>query len=230
MLLLASEFRLLHFIFQPTQNLRVPPSLCLPNFPLISEMLRKFLRNPLGRPKLIDNPFSSRINMPDIINKYVLLRLAVSVLGQKGCHAWWDCNFMSEAGIESLDYNFPRSPLAAGFAATSLAAKRLHDDRIGRTGVTHLFRLEPDLEILIQRAAASKDGRLLNSAPLDAESMKAELADLAKGEIDSPEGPVQVGVLEHAATERGVTELARHYHAAFRLGHRIFPYFAAKRA
>lgn len=172
----------------------------------------------------------SQIKMTDIIDKYVFLRLAVGVLGQKGHRSWWDCNFMSEAGLESLDYNFPRSPLAAGFAATSLAAKRLHDDRIGRTGVTHLFRLDPELEILIQRAASSDGGRVLKSIAFDTESLKAELATLAKGEIDSPEGPVQVGVLEHAGTERGFTELARHYHAAFRLGHRIFPYFAAKRA
>lgn len=168
--------------------------------------------------------------MTDIIDKYVRLRLVVGVLGQKGNRTWWDCNFMSEAGLESLDYNFPRSPLAAGFAATSLAAKRLHDDRIGRTGVTHLFRLDPDLEILIQRASSRDAGRLLKSFSLDKESLKAELATLAREEIDSPEGPVQVGVLEDAATERGITELARHYHAAFRLGHRIFPYFAAKRS
>jgi hypothetical protein len=168
--------------------------------------------------------------MTDIIDKYVLLRLAVGVLGQKGSHSWWDCNFMGDAGIESLDYNFPRSPLAAGFAATSLAAKRLHDDRIGRTGVTHLFRLDADLEMLIQRRAASDGGRVLKSVSLDADFLKAELAKLAKEEIDSPEGPVQVGVIEQAATDRGITELARHYHAAFRLDHRIFPYFAAKRA
>lgn len=167
--------------------------------------------------------------MTDIIDKYVRLRLVVGVLGQKGNRSWWDSNFMSEAGLESLDYNFPRSPLAAGFAATSLAAKRLHDDRIGRTGVTHLFRLDPDLEILIQRASSRDAGRLLKSFSFDKESLKAELATLAREEIDSPEGPVQVGVLEDAATERGITELARHYHAAFRLGHRIFPYFAAKR-
>lgn len=168
--------------------------------------------------------------MIGIIDKYVLLRVVVGLLGQKGHGSWWDCNFMSEAGLESLDYNFPRSPLVAGFAATSLAAKRLHDDRIGRTSVTHLFRLDPDLEILIQRAASSDGGRVLKSIAFDTESLKAALATLAREEIDSPEGPVQVGVLEDAATERGVTELARHYHAAFRLGHRIFPYFSAKRA
>jgi hypothetical protein len=53
---------------------------------------------------------------------------------------------------------------------------------------------------------------------------------LAGEEIDSPEGPVQVGTLDHASTERGIAELARHYHAGFRLGLRIYPYFASRRA
>lgn len=164
------------------------------------------------------------------INQLVFLRFAVGLLGQKSQKGWWDCNFLTDAGLDSLEYNFSRSPLSAGYSATCMAAKRLHDDRIGRTGVTHLFRLEPDLEILVQRAASGQEAYALKSLPLDPENLKTKLAQLAQGEIDSPEGPVQIGILEHAATERGVTELARHYHAAFRLGHRIFPYFAAKRA
>ncbi len=170
-------------------------------------------------------------DMPnDPISHLVFLRFAVGLLGQKGHGRWWDCDFLSEAGLDSLDYNFSRAPLAAGYTATCMAAKRLHDDRIGRTGVTHLFRLDPDLEMLVQRAATSNDAGNLHSFPFDAELLKSELAVLAEEEIDSPEGPVQVGILEHAGTQRGVMELARHYHAAFRLGYRIFPYFAAKRA
>jgi hypothetical protein len=166
----------------------------------------------------------------DPINQLVFLRFAIGLIGQKSQKGWWDCDFLTEAGLDSLEYNFSRSPLSAGYSATCMAAKRLHDDRIGRTGVTHLFRLDPDLEILVQRAATSDGGHTLQALPLDAEQLKVRLAILAQGEIDSPEGPVQIGTLEHAGTERGITELARHYHAAFRLGHRIFPYFAAKRS
>ena len=166
----------------------------------------------------------------DPLNQLVFLRYSVGLLGQRSGNSWWDSNFLTDAGLDSLDYNFSRSPLSAGYSATCMAAKRLHDDRIGRTGVTHLFRLDPDLEILVQRAASSEEGRALKSLPRDPEKLKTTLAELAQGEIDSPEGPVQIGTLEHAGTERGITELARHYHAAFRLGHRIFPYFAAKRS
>ncbi len=167
--------------------------------------------------------------MSDIINKLLTLRLNVAFLGQRFANKWWDSDFLSEPGLESLDYNFSRASLVAAFTATCMAAKRLHDDRIGRTGVTHLFRLEPDLEILVQRAGTAEGGSTLKSRPLDVDRMMADLTSLAGEEIDSPEGPVQIGTLEHASTERGIVELARHYHAAFRLKHRIFPYFAAKR-
>lgn len=167
--------------------------------------------------------------MSNIIDKLLILRLAVAYLGQRTADKWWDSDLLSEAGLESLDYNFSRAPLVAAFTATCMAAKRLHDDRIGRTGVTHLFRLDPDLEILVQRAGTAEAGFALKSHPLDVDRMIAELTALAGEEIDSPEGPVQIGTLEHASTEWGIAELARHYHAAFRMKHRIFPYFAAKR-
>lgn len=168
--------------------------------------------------------------MNDTIHHLILLRLSVAVLGQRDHSGWWDCQFLSEAGLESLDYNFPKAPLAAGFTSTCLAAKLLHDDRIGRTGVTHLFRLDSDLEMLVQRTATQDSGKMLREMPLNRESGMAELARLAGEEIDSPAGPVQVGTLEHASTERGIAEMARHYHAGFRLGLRIFPYFASRRA
>jgi hypothetical protein len=82
--------------------------------------------------------------------------------------------------------------------------------------------------MLIQHTAAKEAGKVLRELPIDRESNMAALARLAGGEIDSPEGPVQVGTLDHASTERGVAELARHYHAGFRTGLRIFPYFASR--
>lgn len=168
--------------------------------------------------------------MTDIIHPLILLRFSVAVLGQRDHSGWWNCQFLNTAGLESLDYNFPKAPLAAGFTATCLAAKGLHDERIGRTGVTHLFRLEPELEMLVQRAASQDAGKILRELPIDQESRMADLARLAGEEIDSPEGPVQVGLLHDTATPRGIAEMARHYHAGFRLGLRIYPYFASRRA
>lgn len=158
------------------------------------------------------------------------MRLLVGILGQRSRHRWWDCDFLSSSGLEALNYNFPRAPLRAAFTATCLAAKRLHDERIGRTGVTHLFRLDPDLEILVQRAAPEALQCAQEVCGQEGASLLAELAELAGEEIDSPEGPVQVGVLKDAYGPGGLSQLAKHYHAGFRLNLRIFPYFAAKRA
>lgn len=167
--------------------------------------------------------------MNDPVHALVRLRLAVAVLGEERHAGWWRSHFLSEAGLESLEFNFPRSPLTAGFTATCLAAKVLHDERIGRTGVTHLFRFDPDLEILVQRTAIRDGGAILKGLSLDRTSAMEELARLGGDEIDSPEGPVQVGLLDEAATGRGLAEMARHYHAGFRLGLRVFPYFATRR-
>ncbi len=71
--------------------------------------------------------------MTDTQLRLVTLRFIVAVLGERSHFGWWPCSFLNEAGLESLDYNFPRTPLVAGFTATCLAAKGLHEDRIGRT-------------------------------------------------------------------------------------------------
>ena len=166
--------------------------------------------------------------MNDLIPIYLRLRIAVGVLGQRNQRNWWDCTFLTDAGQESLDYNFPRAPLAAGFTATCLAAKRLHDERIGRTGVYHLFRLPPEAEIPLQNAAIKDSGAALLGIARDPAACLAELVSLGKDEIDCPEGPVQIGLLEKAISLTGIAELARHYHAAFRNQLRIYPYFASR--
>ena len=167
--------------------------------------------------------------MTESTRNCAILRLAVGLLGQRAGHRWWDCDFLSPAGLDSLEYNFARSPFTAAFSATCMAAKRLHDDRIGRTGVTHLFRFQPDLEIMVQKAASSEGNDFPKLQQMDLSALLAELARIGEHEIDSPEGPIQVGFLEQASTGAGVAQLARHYHAAFRQGLRIFPYFASKR-
>jgi len=167
--------------------------------------------------------------MSDPTRNYAILRLAVGLLGQRSLHKWWDCAFLTPAGLDSLEYNFARAPFTAAFSATCMAAKRLHDDRIGRTGVAHLFRFQPDLEIMVQKAASVEGNDFLKLQQMDQTQLLAELARMGEHEIDSPEGPVQVGFLEQASSTVGVAQLARHYHAAFRQGLRIFPYFASKR-
>lgn len=153
------------------------------------------------------------------------LRLAVGFLGSKAVRGWWDCDFLSSAGLGASGYNFPRNPAAASYQATNLAAKLHHDDAIGRNQSWHLFRLPTQLEILLHQQIIS------SSTPLDvgllheAKAM-AFLAQLADGEIDPPDGPVQIGRPDECASVAGISELAKHYHAAFRTDRIVLPYFA----
>jgi hypothetical protein len=163
----------------------------------------------------------------DTVDHLLRLRVAVGGLGQAGSHGWWPCSYLDPTGLDTLAYNFPRAPRAAGFAATSLAAKKLHDDRIGQTGVTHLFRLEPDLEIQVQRAATEDR---LAAIDLDPAALMRDLVRMADHEIDTPEGPVQVGFTADVDSPEALASMARHYQAGFRLGIRVFPYLASRRA
>jgi hypothetical protein len=167
--------------------------------------------------------------MNEQLDALIQMRFVVGMLGQRTAHGWWDCDFLSSDGQEMLVHNFPRAPLVAGFTATARAAKLVHDNRIGRTGVQHLFRVEPDLETVLARRMASEGTRVFESVPRDEAGLLATLAQLAVEEIDSPPGPIQVGRTGALTSRAGIQQMAAHYEAAFRSRTQIFPYFAATR-
>jgi hypothetical protein len=57
-----------------------------------------------------------------------------------------------------------------------------------------------------------------------------DLVRMADHEIDTPEGPVQVGFTADVDSPEALASMARHYQAGFRLGIRVFPYLASRRA
>jgi hypothetical protein len=156
------------------------------------------------------------------------LRLAVAFLGQRSEQHWWDTEFLSGMGLQLLAYNFPRHPLVAGFTSTCQAAKRVHDDRIGRRATYHLFRLPAERESEVHRIAAEDGGRWLAEMPLDRDGAMEVLRQVAVETVDAPEGPVQVGEFRDIHTIRGVEELAKHYLSAFERGVMTLPYFAVQ--
>src|SRR5262245_4142959 len=91
-----------------------------------------------------------------LAEQIVLLRLAVCVLGGPQGSGWWRCGFLSESGVDVAAYNFPRKPLAAAFRASVKVAKRLHDDRIGKRGIAHLFRFPVDFENSLHTGAGAR--------------------------------------------------------------------------
>lgn len=164
--------------------------------------------------------------MTPLPQRFAKVRVAVAFLGQAGSAGWWTSSFLSPNGLAVAQYNFPR---AAGYSAvnsTTEAAKRLHDERIGKRRCVHLFRLPLGDEIVIQRALLNNGCELLDSMPKRREEA-IEVLQAEGGEVISVEpGPVQIGTTKDAFTDAGLVELAKHYLAAFRQDIQCLPYFA----
>lgn len=156
-----------------------------------------------------------------LLSDFLELRWAVCVLGSKANANWWPCDFLSDHGLAATEYNFQRSAFAAAMTSTVAAARLHHDDKIGKARVGHLFRFTFPMERAVHQILQNQTKGLMVKKPM------AVLEEFAEGEIDSPDGPVQVGKMDDIANRQGLVELARHYHAAFRSGRVILPYFAA---
>jgi hypothetical protein len=152
--------------------------------------------------------------------------MAVAYLGQAGSSDWWASSFLTPNGLAFAQYNFPRAAGYAALNATAAAAKRLHDERIGKRRCVHLFRLGLAEEALIQRALQHNGRRLLDSMPHRREDALRILEAEGRELISVDAGPVQIGTTTDAFTETGLSELAKHYFAAFRQDVQCLPYFA----
>lgn len=154
------------------------------------------------------------------------LRLLVGFLGEKRQGNWWDCGFLSPTGLRFLQTTFPRTAVEAALRSTAQAARSLHDSRIGRVEVFHLFRLPPEkediLESLVKQVTEFEVPKLLVST----ETALGALASLGKTRLTAPPGPVQVGLAKTIFTPTAVSEMAAHYYSAFAGGFQCFPYFA----
>jgi len=81
-----------------------------------------------------------------LIDKLLHLRILVGYPGEKDQGNWWDTSFLNKTGQKFLEINFPRSAFAAAVHSVTEAAKQLHDRRIARGRVFHLFRLPATAE------------------------------------------------------------------------------------
>ena len=155
------------------------------------------------------------------------LRILVAHLGEVSQPQWWASAFTTEAGLDFSKYNFTRSHVSAAIAGATLAARAVHDDRIGRQSTRHLFRFDGGLERAVHRKILEADqdelAKLISSPDIAME----ELRNLAKQTVEAPEGPVQVGRLGEEERERAVVDLAAHYLNGFESGRLVFPYFAS---
>ena len=112
-------------------------------------------------------PGSRNLGMPQVgsnssYSSLLKLRAVVAFLGEKPQAGWWDSAFLNPVGFQYLGLIYPKMAAAAALTAASGAACRLHDERIGRGRVGHLFRLTAellfsgvsDVQIIGQRTSA----------------------------------------------------------------------------
>lgn len=158
---------------------------------------------------------------------FIKIRALVGYLGEKDQFNWWDTNFLSPTGLQFLSINFPRASFSAGINSVTAAATRLHDERIGKGGVYHLFRLPSSIEETVHGELLQMDPAEIKAMISDKESALNNLETMLSDRATVPEGPVQVGRLKNIMSDFAVSELAMHYHDAFKCGKQCFPYFTA---
>jgi len=81
----------------------------------------------------------------------------------------------------------------AGLTSVTAAARRLHDSRIGKGGVFHLFRFAISIEETIHRRLLEIDGDSIANVLKDKEAAMKKLKKMFDSTVDAPEGPVQIG-------------------------------------
>jgi hypothetical protein len=161
--------------------------------------------------------------------KLVKLRLLVGFLGEKRQANWWDCGFLDATGRRFLETTFPRTAFFAALHSTVEAARLLHDSRIGRVGVFHLFRLPVDNEDALEAQNSDVRSEDALSWISSRETAIEELGRMDEAHVSAPEGPVQVGFADKIFAPGLISELAAHYHSAFRGNFQCFPYFGGHR-
>ena len=163
-----------------------------------------------------------------VISQFVLLRTLVGFLGEKEQESWWNTSFLGNTGLEYLKITFPRSYLSAGVNSVTEAAKRLHDKRIGKSGVFHLFRFPLAIEERIHRALLASAPESLIETTASSDHALERLGQMASDEIKPSEGPLQIETRDKMLTTNNLSKIAAHYLAAFQAQNQSFPYFAAK--
>ena len=152
------------------------------------------------------------------------IRLLVAALGERLPQPWWRSQFLTPTGLRYVKRIFPRLPLAAAIASTTLAARREHDMNLG-IHTYHLFRLPPHLED--QLAESIRDGALdANDLPDTVGALTEELEQIHVGDFHSKiTGPKSLGKINALLNPETLGRMASMYATAAREQTQVYPYF-----
>lgn len=152
-------------------------------------------------------------------------RILVAYLGEKAQFDWWPTSFFTSTGLRFLEYNFPRTIVSAAVQSVSHAAKQLHDQKIGKAGSFHLFRLPHDIEQDIHAAILEIPRDALSRLFAGQQESLDELKKLANGESLEAIGPIRVADIGQVTTKPALRRLPGYYCSAFKNRTQVFPYF-----
>jgi len=161
----------------------------------------------------------------DPVGTLARLRALVGYLGERDQCGWWPTFFLSPTGRRYLAYNFPRTTLSAAVQAATYAAMRLHDQRIGRQGAFHLFRLPYGVEKNVHARLCGPDAAALAELIEGPERALAELGAEAGEEGANGVGPLRVSKTARMLHRPSLRKVAAVYHRAFGEGVQSFPYY-----
>jgi hypothetical protein len=162
------------------------------------------------------------------IDTFIQLRILVAALGEKPQAGWWDSSFLGDTGVRYLAYAFPRAPELAAIQGTVEAARRVHDARIGATGVTHLFRQSYEVELLIidhLKSAGTSLRNQISNTHSEPEIYRSSLLAIAGAPELGHEGPIQIGNSNELPDIASIKRMAAIYLGALQNGKSAFPYF-----
>ncbi len=159
------------------------------------------------------------------VEQLALLRALVAFLGEKDQCGWWDCSFLGSTGRKFLAITHPRSHVATGVMAACEAARRVHDARIGKGRVYHLFRLPHATEQKLQRHTLTKNDTALVATFESKEKALHTLETLAKDADGASDGPIKLGDAKALASSSIVGKLAGIYLRSFKSAKQTMPYF-----
>jgi hypothetical protein len=154
------------------------------------------------------------------------IRIAVSFLGEKNQAGWWRTSFLNTTGFKFIERLFPKTSRVAAIESAAEAAKRVHDEAIGKGQVCHLFRFAPEFEETLHGIAVSMSPGEIESICASPDAARRELDDAAEGSVEAAVGPKQIGALDSALHPTSIAKLAAHYLSGFDAGTPVFPYFA----
>ncbi len=166
-----------------------------------------------------------RVNARHTVSDLAHLTALIAALGSDQNANWWNCSFLSQQGLDSLVYNFPRTSVSAAISSTCKAASQIHDTATGAVDVYHLFRLPSSMMSQLQRSLVTESSGL-REVLLDKNRCLEGVRELSGGQSVSDLGPGARNLGQFEPSDTSLAPLlAASYFEAFNNNYKTFPFF-----